>query len=74
MTIRRKLKLLSIYGGITAGTFYGGSYLMGKSDQVNLLIGGLIRGARCGVTGLIVARKYLKVKSRKFHKSILNII
>ncbi len=61
MTVRRKLKLFGIYGGVFAGLFYGTSYIMGKSDQVNLLVGGLIRGMRCGVVGLIVARKYLKV-------------
>jgi len=62
MKIRRKLKLFGIYVGAAAGVIYGSAFVMGKNDQINFLIGGLIRGMRCGLTGLIVARKYLKVK------------
>lgn len=61
----KKLKYLGVCLGTTSALIYGGAFLMGKNDQINFLVGGLIRGSRCGMAGLTVARKYLKVKFLK---------
>jgi len=61
MSFLRKIRLLGLYGTFSAGLIYGGLVLGGKKDETKYLIGGLKRGMRCGIAGLIVARKYLKV-------------
>lgn len=61
MFAMRIFKKIGIYSCIFAGSVYGVSLAIGKDQELKYLIGGLIRGTRCARSGLIVARKYLKV-------------
>ena len=45
-----------------------GLNITGYGEETKHLLGAFWRGARCGFTGAIVAKKYLKVKNNKKNK------
>jgi hypothetical protein len=44
------------------GAIYSGLYFTGYSDDALYLLGGLVRGMRCGLAGSQIAYTYLYVK------------